>query len=578
MYFDGLYSGHGSVGVPAPATSWRFAEGFTGSAFGGLLEFDTYLLLGNPGTTAADVRVTYFKETSAPVVESLGVAPTSRLNVYTNAVPGLANSAFSILVESVNGVPILAERAVYFGSGGRWVEAHETPGLTGDAQKWAFAEGLEDGALNPGLPNVYFDSFFLVSNANTQPLALRATFMREDGTGIVREFSVPAESRFTVITGAYPELSNQGFATFLESTNGVSFTAERTVYWADSNGGVWFAGHGSAGTPWGGVIGSPPPPPAAALVAVAPTSGPAVGGTTVTLSGTNFVAGATVTIGGLPASEVRVIDATTITAVTPPHAPASVPIVVSTNGVTLTPGTAFTYTAATNHPPVIHSIGTNGGRVEAGRQLQLTASVTDIETPIDQLTYTWAVSPPGGTFIGAGPQVIWQAPHQQPSPAVYTVTLTVIESYSAGQEQHTVSSSAQVRYNDSDAEITGLVIQFLDDFSTFSVTPAQVVRNFSDSCPGKAAELQDVTINRQLFHINGGSYFVSSIGYDSQRTFADIAAPCTFFDTVIATGVDQTVTGTCQLTAVYENWRWLLCDSHFLSPKPATGLDRYRVP
>ncbi len=578
MYFDGLDSGHTSVGVPAPATSWRFAEGFTGSGFGGALELDTYLLLGNPGTTAADVRVTYFREASAPVVATHTVAPTSRLNIYTNAVTGLANSVFSMLVESLNAVPIVAERAVYFGSNGRWVEAHETSGLTGDAQKWAFAEGLEDGALNPGAPNVYFDSFFLVSNANPQPLALRATFMREDGTGIVREFSVPAESRFTLSTGAFPELSNQGFATFLESTNGLGFTAERTVYWADSNGGVWFAGHGSAGTPWTGVIGSPPPPPAPTLAAVAPASGPAAGGTEVTLTGTNFVSGATVTIGGLPATDVRVIDATTITAVTPPHTAATVPIVVTSNAVTLTLDTAFAYIAAVNHPPVIHSLTSNGARLEAGGQLQLTASVTDTETPVDQLTYTWAATPPGGTFIGTGSQVAWQAPQQQPSPAVYTLTLTVTESYSGGQQQHTVSSSVQVHYNDSDAEITGLVIQFLDDFSTFSVSPAAAVRNFSDSCPGKADELQDITLNRQLFHIRGGTYFVSSIGYDSPRTFADIVAPCTFFDTVIATGVDQTVVGTCLLTAVYENWRWLLCDSHFAGAKPATSLDRHRVP
>ena len=48
-------------------------------------------------------------------------------------------------------------------------------------------------------------------------------------------------------------------------------------------------------------------------------------------------------------------------------------------------------------------------------------------------------------------------------------------------QKNDVSSSVQVHYNDSPAELVGLATQFYKDFWTFSVSPADCVRNFSDS-------------------------------------------------------------------------------------------------
>jgi len=53
------------------------------------------------------------------------------------------------------------------------------------------------------------------------------------------------------------------------------------------------------------------------LTAAAPSQGPTAGGTALTLTGANFSAGATVTVGGIPASAVQVVDDTTITCNTP---------------------------------------------------------------------------------------------------------------------------------------------------------------------------------------------------------------------------------------------------------------------
>jgi hypothetical protein len=61
---------------------------------------------------------------------------------------------------------------------------------------------------------------------------------------------------------------------------------------------------------------------------VTPSTGRTIGGTNITISGTNFVSGMSVVIDGWPASEVTVVNATTITARTPPHGAGSVGVAV----------------------------------------------------------------------------------------------------------------------------------------------------------------------------------------------------------------------------------------------------------
>jgi acid phosphatase len=62
---------------------------------------------------------------------------------------------------------------------------------------------------------------------------------------------------------------------------------------------------------------------------VSPTSGSRTGGTAVTISGTGFAAGATVTFGGVTASNVKVVGSTTITVTAPAHAAGVVNVVVT---------------------------------------------------------------------------------------------------------------------------------------------------------------------------------------------------------------------------------------------------------
>jgi hypothetical protein len=231
-----------------------------------------------------------------------------------------------------------------------------------------------------------------------------------------------------------------------------------------------------------------------------------------------------------------------------------------------------------NTPPVILSIALSNARAEVDHPLRLTAYVMDAETPLDQLTYSWTATPANGTFIGNGPLIDWQPPPLQRTPDTYALTLTVTERYTqSGQAmQNTVSSTVEVHYNDSSAEITVISTQFLKDFTTFSTSAAECVRNFSDSCvKGKSEEFSQITGNRMDFHILGGDYHVQTIAYNADRTFANITVPCTFYD-IPTGGSSERVDGICLLTAVYENWKWWLCESHFqgISTTPYTVMGR----
>lgn len=88
--------------------------------------------------------------------------------------------------------------------------------------------------------------------------------------------------------------------------------------------------------------------PAPTVTSINPTTGVTTGGTTVTITGTGFLAGATVSFGGTAATGVALVNSTTITASTPAHAAGAVNVVVTntdTKSATLING--YTYTAPT---------------------------------------------------------------------------------------------------------------------------------------------------------------------------------------------------------------------------------------
>jgi hypothetical protein len=114
--------------------------------------------------------------------------------------------------------------------------------------------------------------------------------------------------------------------------------------------------------------------PAPTVASVSPNSGTTSGGTSVTISGSGFASGATVSFGGAAATNVNVASGTSITATTPAHAAGAVDVVVTNTGNhsgTLTSG--YTYVVPTP-APTIASVSPNSGTTSGGTSVTITGT------------------------------------------------------------------------------------------------------------------------------------------------------------------------------------------------------------
>ena len=112
--------------------------------------------------------------------------------------------------------------------------------------------------------------------------------------------------------------------------------------------------------------------PAPTVTSIAPTTGSQAGGTAVTITGTGFLAGATVMFGATSATNVSVVSATSITATTPAHASGAVDVVVTnTDNKSATLPQAFTYALPA---PTITTIAPSTGPTTGGTAVTITGS------------------------------------------------------------------------------------------------------------------------------------------------------------------------------------------------------------
>jgi len=111
--------------------------------------------------------------------------------------------------------------------------------------------------------------------------------------------------------------------------------------------------------------------PAPAPTSITPNAGSTAGGTTVSIVGTGFLAGATVLFGATAATGVTVNSGTSITAITPPLGAGTVPVIVTNiDGQSGTLNNAYSY----NPPPQLVSLSPSGGALGGGTSVTLTGT------------------------------------------------------------------------------------------------------------------------------------------------------------------------------------------------------------
>ena len=123
-------------------------------------------------------------------------------------------------------VPVLVERAMYFGFDG-----HDSVGVNAPNRSWYLPDGMTRNA----------DTWLLLMNPNSSSVPVRITFLKEEGSPVVKEFTLKGTSRLNVFTNEF--VPNTRFSIVVESDSPV--VAERATYTqagrsGDGKPGSWF--------------------------------------------------------------------------------------------------------------------------------------------------------------------------------------------------------------------------------------------------------------------------------------------------------------------------------------------------
>lgn len=206
-------------------TQWYFAEGTRLNTPGGL--FDSFYMVFNPNQAAASVTVDFIADAGAGVLTTLqqSIPAQGRWTISAASIAALNGKNFSVRVASGNGVGVLAERSMYWGSG--WSAGHSAVGSPSAAADWYFAEGT----AMPG-----FNTYYLLLNPNPYPATVDVTYHLSPLNGtpqqpVLKTYTLPSNSRTTVFLGNEVVGMQTGVASEFHARAAAAIVVERSMYW-----------------------------------------------------------------------------------------------------------------------------------------------------------------------------------------------------------------------------------------------------------------------------------------------------------------------------------------------------------
>ncbi|MHB8896946.1 MAG: FG-GAP repeat domain-containing protein, partial [Candidatus Geothermincolia bacterium] len=191
--------------------------------------FHEYILMMNPGGTAAHVTLELMNEKAEKKNVEMTINPYSRSTAFINRyMPGCGVSA-----RVTSDVPIISERSMYFNFQGKWKGGTDSAGASTASKTWYLAEGYTSGN---------FDEYVLVQNPQKSAVNVDMAFMREGQAPVYASFSIKPESRFTLNVKDVPGCQSASISTKIDASAPV--ICERSMYF-NYNGFV--GGHNSGG-------------------------------------------------------------------------------------------------------------------------------------------------------------------------------------------------------------------------------------------------------------------------------------------------------------------------------------------
>lgn len=230
MTWNGGIGGHMELATATPSLRWYFAEGSTRAPF------DLFYLLFNPGPDAAEVSVRYMLPSGATAARVHDIPAGDRLTIWVDQDgPEVASTDVAAEIESLNGQPIVAERAMYLGGRSGFVGGHASLGAVQPRTRWMMAEGAT---------GAYFTTYLTLANPNTRSAPVQLKFRRTDGLLVERQVSVAARSRLTLnVADVDQRLRDTAMWTEVIATDAAPIVAERVMWWP---GTTWQDGHAAS--------------------------------------------------------------------------------------------------------------------------------------------------------------------------------------------------------------------------------------------------------------------------------------------------------------------------------------------
>ncbi|MGB8114166.1 MAG: IPT/TIG domain-containing protein, partial [Candidatus Sulfotelmatobacter sp.] len=263
------------------------------------------------------------------------------------------------------------------------------------------------------------------------------------------------------------------------------------------------------------------------VISVAPSGGALAGGTSVTITGTNFATGATVTFGSTAATSVSVVNSTTITATTPVGSAGAVTVTVTnSNGLSGSLANGFTYLA----PPTVTGVSPNSGPTAGATSVTITgtnfaagATVTFGSAAATGVTFvnstTIAAITPAGS-AGAVTVTVTLGGQSGSLVSGYTYTNTVVEvsppgdfagalagtsapTYVAGQESYNATAGTSFTSSPFDSTGADLLIMLIGchNHTVFSVTDSYGNNWLSLAGPAYKVALANGPMEGEVFYV-----------------------------------------------------------------------------
>jgi Stage II sporulation protein len=211
-YKGSLTGGHDTLGSAYLRPTWYFAEGTTRPGF------DTYLCIGNPSDTEAQVIVTYFMEGGGTADVEHRVGPRTRETVNVAEDIGTGKD-FSCRADCPGGTGLVVERPMYFRYG-TWTGGHDTLGSLSARPAWYFAEGST---------RADFHTYLCIANPTGEAAELKVSYLVAGGGNVDASYNIGPLTRRTIL--ASDDIGGgRDFSVRINSTNGVGVVAERPMY------------------------------------------------------------------------------------------------------------------------------------------------------------------------------------------------------------------------------------------------------------------------------------------------------------------------------------------------------------